>query len=170
MNWRMLILRSESILSSENRQYKIGSFNKGALWMKSQLDLLREPHSEYSISVIAFNRYGILKYGISSIFALIPLFFLSFSLLSVLCSITVFYWVEILFLFLFPLLIDRDKHPFKSNFTMIRKIGMIKCLLNVLPIAIYMLLGLFNFKKPFYAWYVGCLSILILYVDETTAK
>ena len=142
-------------------------FQEGAKWMYEMLEKLEGTKSSNFNNNVNFNLYGVLKYGICLSFFVISFISLWYThpLLTPLSIIT-FYLVEIHFLFLFPLLIDHSKKPMVDNIHIIYKIGICKTLITIIPIGCYMMIGLFNFKNPFYNWYIGCLSILIWYKDE----
>jgi len=96
--------------------------------------------------------------------------FLNYAPLFIPLSIVVFYLFEIQFLFLFPLLIDNSKEPVRRGIREVFKIGIIRCLFTVIPIAFFMLLGLFHKRQRYRNWYIGCLAILIWYNDEVRTR
>ena len=67
-------------------------------------------------------------------------------------SILAFYIIEVHFLFLFPLLIDRVSNPMLTSCKMTYKIGFLKALITVFQIGLYMMFGLLQLKEPFKKW------------------
>ncbi len=170
MKFKSLISRSKSILKDRNDDFSFGDFKSGANWMSQLLSYVRDEKFINSNNAVPFNYYGVLKYGLSLLGAIVPFLLLDFSIIACFVSVVLFYLIEIHFLFLFPLLLDDVKEPFRTNILMIYKIGLVQCFLIVIPIASYMILGLLNFKNPLKYWYTECLSVLILYTDETTNR
>ncbi|MDX1943509.1 MAG: hypothetical protein SFU99_23280 [Saprospiraceae bacterium] len=141
-------------------------FSIGARWMHERLCEMRGSDQEFD-EVINFTYYGVLKYSISIAGLVIALYYLiKVNIFLAPLAILFFYFLEVHFLFLFPLLIDKVKRPLLNSIRLAYKIGIIRAVFNVLPIAIFMLLGLFNYKKPLYNWYIGCLAILYWYHYE----
>jgi hypothetical protein len=81
-------------------------------------------------------------------------------------SIVCFYIVEVQWMFLFPLLIDQSPAPLRESIAMTRNIGTINAVWVILPIGVFMLLGLFYWKNPLKHWYLGCLAVVIGYMVE----
>jgi hypothetical protein len=147
--------------------FSLHIFRFGAKWMFNKLheDKL-DNHVQFN-STINYFAYGIVKYGISFIlFLLSAIIFIKVNLFFLPISILLFYLSEIHFLFLFPLLIDNIENPILTSIKQTYKIGVLTTLLNVIPIGLFMLFGLLNYKDPFRNWYIGCLSIVIWYKDE----
>jgi hypothetical protein len=150
-----------------NATASFAGFQSGAEWMSEQMRRLRGGRDPAFDDRINYTFYGVLKYTISlagSIAALILsyrhcLWFLP-------TAVLVFYFFEIHFLFLFPILIDRAKRPIFTGFRLIYKIGVLKALFTVIPIAGFMLFGLTNRKNPFKNWYMGCLAVVFWYEQE----
>lgn len=143
------------------------TFTNGALWMHSKmlslLDIKRNSFPKHT----HFEFYGYMKYILSSLGFIISIFlFASVSYFLIPLSILVFYFIEVHFLFLFPLLIHQHKRPVCTSIKMTYKVGILKVMLNTLCIGVFMLYGLLHIKKPLQNWYIGCYSILIWYQDE----
>ena len=171
MNWRDLWRQSERHLQlypiylSETPDLSV--FSKGAAWMTARLNEMDNHKTTRFDPSIPFNAYGWFKYGlcisacIISAFLLFPLHFLLVPL-----SIVVFYFLEVQLLFLFPLLIDQVKQPILTSIKITYHLGVFKCMGTVMPIAFWMLWGIFSKNQPFRNWHVGALAILIWYKDE----
>jgi len=157
-------LNKAQILLIDQTEFNFKDFNSGAQWMNSFLKTEPQPHSFYWL-------YGILKYGISILFFMTWIY-LSFqtSLFLLPFSILIFYFVEVHFLFLFPLLIDNIVYPIKTSIYHVYRIGIFNCLFTTLSIGVFMLTGLFNLKSPFKNWYIGCLAIIIWYKNEVRVR
>ena len=93
-------------------------------------------------------------------------FFFSLNIFLTPLSIIVFYLFEVHFLFLFPLIIDKIDQPILTSIKQTYKVGIFNALVTVIPIACFMLKGLFNISKPFHNWHIGSLAILIWYQNE----
>lgn len=144
----------------------VNIFNLGATWMHTRLQELRG----YNIATFAeashYNCYGVLKYLILvSCLFITSLMFYYIHVVLIPFTILIFYFVEAHFIFLFPLLIDSTKNPFQESIKLSYKIGIVKAFLNVMPISVFMIIGLFNYKKPLRNWYLGCLAVLIWYEE-----
>lgn len=161
-----LIHISKSRLNVDNLDHHLlhHNFKSGGIWMRTQFQEISKKN--YSNKSVNFTFYGFLKYSISILLACIPLFIggMPYPVL-ILESILLFYISEIHFLFLFPLLIEESEQPITQSIRMVYSIGFISVLINVIIIAVYMLAGLLNFKKPLFNWHVGCYSILIWYSE-----
>lgn len=166
MLWLQLINKSKDQLSAE-AVYEVGGFTYGGFWMVDQLGALRQESPILKDQKHSFNKIGFLKYSACVLFGIIPMLVIGLNLVSIVLFVLLFYIAEIHFLFLFPLVIEGVADPFKANYRLVKNIGFLRCLINIVPIACYMVIGLFNFRSPLYNWYVGCLSVLILYVEET---
>ncbi len=167
MKHNILIHRSKVLLQEIAYPQHIqlnNLFTRGAEWMLYCLNHIRNENTTLPKGV-AFEYYGWGKYLLCSFVALIPLF-LSYWLVPL--SILLFYLIEVQLLFLFPLLIDGSKNSFKSSWRLTRQIGTFRAMIVVIPIAIYMLYGMCRRKDCLQHWYVGCLSILILYEEINT--
>ncbi len=164
MNFKQLLLRSKDTYAvSSNHVEKVISknlFQSGANWMaeKMNVSIAEKTH---------FNQYGFFKYGICLIaFVLFFCFLLHRNIFLTPLSIVVFYFFEVHFLFLFPLLIDRIPNPIRESIKISYKIGILKAMFIVMQLSFFMLIGLFCFKNPFKNWHIGCLCIVIWYEDE----
>ncbi len=120
---------------------------------------------------INFGFYGLLKYSVSLFFGLASAYWLS-NIHPVLSpfSVFVFYFFEVHFLFLFPLLIDHSANPILTSVKLTYKMGLFKTIFIVMQIGVYMIAGVFDVKKPFYKWHIGCLAIIIWYENETRSR
>lgn len=173
MRYKELITAAKQQLST-SAHYAVVSpsqlFSHGAEWMHTHMSELSSDDTPFDTS-IAYNTYGWLKYIISVACCIISAILLSnihpaLSILSILC----FYLVEVHFLFLFPLLLDRVAHPIRSSIAATYKVGLASALINTVAIGCYMLIGLLNFKRPLHNWHIGCLAILIWYNNEVRGR
>ncbi len=141
-------------------------FANGARWMHAQMDDLSGIQTEFDDG-INFAFYGWMKYGVSLTAGVLSgvLLFSLHPLLLPLCLL-IFYFCEVQFLFLFPLLIDNVPKPVYTSIRQTATIGIWKAMKVILPVGIRMLLGLFNVKAPLRNWYTGCLAVLIWYQYE----
>ncbi len=169
MKYSKLIAESKA-LWHKNPQYIEGAislqiFNLGARWMFEQLN--KNDGKKTFTDLPNYFIYGIIKYG-TCLLALCISFFLLLKTNPLLTplSIIIFYLFEIHFLFLFPLLIDGVEKPIIISIQQTYKIGLFTALTTIIPIGCFMMIGLFNFKKPFRNWYIGCLAIIIWYKNE----
>jgi hypothetical protein len=141
-------------------------FSLGALWMHSRLQELQPAVPPYNPG-IRYTGYGLLKYGICLTLSGLSIAGLSaYGLFVIPVSIAIFYLSEVHFLFLFPILIDRVPRPLLASIRATYKIGIGRCLITVIPIAIYMMIGLFRKTNRLSNWYIGCLAIIIWYDHE----
>jgi hypothetical protein len=158
-------------------------FGSGGLWMRVWLESLRNKGNmslpcTYLVDVgrtvggqyednQLFVRYGCFKYGLALSMATLVVGILGLpALVELLIFIIVFYLIEIQFLFLFPILIDRTNLPFRASVHMTYRMGYIRAFYTVLLLAAYMLTGLMMRRDPFRKWHIGCLAVLILYQHE----
>lgn len=142
-------------------------FTAGAAWMCKRMNELDSERSRIFNPHIHYEWYGMLKYGIALLaFGISGYGFMEIHWALPPLSILVFYGFEIQFLFLFPLLIDQRPDPLRSSFKMTCAVGYLRALSVVVPIGLYMAMGLLRFKSPLYYWYVGCLAIVIWYDEE----
>ncbi|HEY4063657.1 MAG TPA: hypothetical protein VGM30_17235 [Puia sp.] len=142
-------------------------FSAGARWMHDRLGELEGKHPAPFDPTKNYTFYGWLKYGICGTGFLLSLIGLSkYSLLFMPLSLLFFYLLEIHFLFLFPLLIDHSTNPIGMGIKEVYKIGVFKCLITVIPIGVFMMIGLLRKDDRFRNWYIGCLAILIWYNNE----
>lgn len=164
MNFKTLLLQSQLAYEKQPNQVgkivSINLFTEGGQWMAEKMNIPID-------CSIPFNIYGFLKYAVClSAFITSFLFFFDINILLTPFSVLVFYFFEIHFLFLFPLLIDKIPFPLWKSIEITYKIGIFKAMFRVIRIAIFMLLGILNFKNPFKNWHIGCLFILIWYKNE----
>jgi len=147
-------------------------FATGARWMFAHLPA-QSPRSEFDEST-DFGHYGRLKYG-SSLLAMLAaavvggLAGLPLLLVLPLAGLA-FYVVEIHFLFLFPLLLDRVAHPLRASIRATYRVGFWKALVWTLTLAAFMLAGLLNRRRPWRNWHIGCLALIYWYRHEVRAR
>ena len=139
-------------------------FSFGAQWMYHRLRELQPDRMHPFDPKINYNLYGATKYAICLAGPLLAL--VTQRAWSIPLGIVLFYLLEVHFLFLFPLLIDGEPRPLLASLRATYKIGVGKCLAMVIPIAGFMLFGLFRKKDRLRNWYVGCLAIIIWYNHE----
>lgn len=171
MNFKHLITQGTSYYESQSIQmentFSLNIFNIGAKWMYDKLNSLDSKSNLHFNSTINFNIYGYLKYSICLTIWIISLFLLlKLSIFFTPISILVFYFCEVHFLFLFPLLIDNVKNPILTSIKQTYRIGLFETTFIVSQIGIFMVLGFLNFKNPLKNWYIGCFAILIWYQNE----
>lgn len=155
---RELIRQSEELLVEKDYPYL--DFQKGAEWMAFQID---EPFKEGT----NYQLYGYFKYGISLFGMGLSIFYLwQIHWLLLPLAILVFYFLEVQFAFLFLLLIDQVKQPLATSIRISNQFGIWKLMTIILPLGVYMMVGLLDAKKPYRNWYVGCLSVVLLYQHE----
>jgi hypothetical protein len=157
--------RNPAVLPVQDLQK--GIFSTGGEWMFYRMQMLQFDEKRTVQQLPNFAFYGLFKYALSGAAFLIALWFLwplgwQYTPLSIIC----FYLVEVQWMFLFPLLIDQSPAPLRESIAMTRKIGTINAVLVILPIGVFMLLGLFHWKKPLKHWYWGCLAVVIWYNER----
>jgi len=171
MKYRELITRSRASLGSTLPTFResvsAAGFGKGAKWMFEKLNGDHITAAKQFNGSINYSAYGFLKYGIS-LFVMLgsALLLAKFNVLLVPLSVVFFYIAEVHFLFLFPVLMDDLDNPILTSIKKTYSAGFLTALFTVIPIGIFMMWGLLNFKDPFRNWYVGCLAIVIWYKDE----
>lgn len=143
--------------------YHLEVFESGAHWMAARLAEIRKQQA-VAVPQQDFSYYGFLKYGICILaFILSLVFIIQYSIFLIPLSVLVFYFVEVHFLFLFPLLIDEVEKPLLKSIKLTYKIGVLGSMSIVLCIAVYMLSGFFELTSPFKKWHIGCLAVLFWY-------
>jgi len=147
--------------------FSLHIFASGAQWMFGKL---QETELETAVRFDAatpFGLYGCFKYGISLV-AFVGSFLVleQVSVLLTPLAVLFFYIVEVHFLFLFPLLLDRARNPLLTSIKTTYRIGLLRALLWVLTIGVYMLSGLLNRYNPLRRWHIGCLSVILWYQYE----
>jgi len=160
-----LLRKSAVRLKTQPPNYcKVIDFQQGAVWMAHQLG---KEIPETSRVTPWYNWMGVLKYGLCLVGAMVLFFGLGiYNLWSYGLTFILFYIIEVHFLFLFPLLIDQVSNPFIQSLRATYRVGLINCLVNVIPIAMWMLVGLLNRKQPYHHWYMGCMAIIIWYEES----
>ena len=171
MNYQLLIAASRQHLAKYPGHAPVSGpmtmFQEGARWMHDRLNELDGSESRPFDPEVNYTFYGYLKYGICLTgFSLACWWSVQHDPFLLPFSILVFYLLEIHFLFLFPLLIDGARQPVLRGIREVSRIGVINCLQTVIPLAVFMMTGLFRRKDNFHNWYIGCLSILIWYKNE----
>ncbi|MBS1663752.1 MAG: hypothetical protein JST68_22095 [Bacteroidetes bacterium] len=163
MRYRQLIAASKTHLAGRVTHVEGPRvFSLGARWM---YDRMRELDDIGPFDpTVRYTGYGLLKYGVCLTASSVLL--LLFGPLAIPLSIVIFYLFEVHFLFLFPLLIDQTPHPILASVRATYKIGLAQCFFTVIPIAVYMMAGLFRKTNRLDNWYVGCLAIVIWYNHE----
>jgi hypothetical protein len=175
MNYRTLIAASKEHLAKyPGNDCRLGlatMFPSGARWMYDRLNELDDHNVRPFNTGTNYNLYGFLKYGICLAGSVLSCWwFLKHAPLLTPLSALCFYLLEVQFLFLFPLLLDNSRKPVLSGLNKVFEIGIGKCLLTVMPIAFFMVLGLFRKGNHLRNWHIGCLAILILYNNEVRAR
>jgi hypothetical protein len=169
MKFRRLLAQSKTQLAAQppvvSQYISFRVFESGAHWMAEKMNV------QHSGNVTSFSAYGALKYGVSGVFFVASALLLgSINLWLLPLSVVIFYLAEVHFLFLFPLLIDKVKRPVWTSVKQTYRTGLLASLLNVIPIGLFMLLGLLRRKDPLRNWYIGCLAIVIWYKDEVRGR
>ncbi len=170
MYWDLIIRSKEHFRQHPvyiSTEFNLSLFSTGAQWMFDRLkELGHNPKADFDYAT-NYNAYGWLKYAFCGSAFLVSAILLSrihFLLTPV--AVLVFYFFEIHFLFLFPLLIDQVERPIRASIRLTYRIGVLRAMLTVMPIAFYMLRGLFWQKRPFHHWHIGSMAILLWYTDE----
>ncbi len=165
------LIRQSSLYLAQNarrieRPFSGDVFQQGGEWMQAWL-VEWDPLRKWNSGAIAFNAYGWAKYLISmAAFLGSAWVFYAFDPWLLPLSVIVFYIVEVHFLFLFPLLIDGVEHPLWQSISITYRIGLWRVLAKVIPLGLFMILGLFQRSDPLRNWYKGCLALLIWYEQE----
>jgi hypothetical protein len=143
--------------------YRSG-FRSGGRWMRQALEHLRGAPLAGPVSDL--NALGLLKYGLASSAALLWVllaFGLRLPLLGGL-AVLVFYAVEAQMVFLFPLALEGDSHPFRSARRWTRRAGgTFQVMRVVLPLAGTMLFGGLAGQGFVRSWCLGCLAVCLWY-------
>ncbi len=142
-------------------------FPVGAKWMYDALQKMEGAGNQPFPEKISYNYYGCLKYGVcifGTILAACFLLYIHWWLFPL--PVLVFYYIEIHFLFLFPMLVTHTEHPIWTGIKLVYHIGWGRCLLLVLQVAFFMVAGLFKRSNRTKQWYLGCMAILIWYNHE----
>jgi len=168
MMYRQLLEQSRNSLDKNpvyiNAPLSIQIFSSGAKWMASQLDSAETKAFDNDTN---FEFYGAVKYGICILaFFATAILLWRINIFITPLAVLVFYFCEVHFLFLFPLLIDKVKQPLSKSIHLSYTIGIFTCMATVIPISIFMLAGLVNIKAPFKNWHIGSLAIIIWYKNE----
>lgn len=164
---KFLRLLDQSKAQLQEHSLSLRGFQSGGEWMSAQLRSDDVSASANSRGSVNFFAYGFFKYGISLLaFALAVYFLFQVSIWLLPLSVPVFYFVEIHFLFLFPLLIDGAEKPLTASITQTYRTGIFTSLITVMFIGIYMMTGLLRVNDPFRNWYIGCLAVVCWYKDE----
>lgn len=153
-------------LDKNNRLEDVNVSDFGSKWMFDRMNEIIPNQSRYYDRNINYFGYGILKYGLSiSITILFLIYFYQINIYLLPLFVIVFYTIEVHFLFLFPILLDGKRNPIATSFRYAYQLGIFHLIANVIPIAIFMICGMFHFKNPLRFWLIGCIAILIWYRD-----
>jgi hypothetical protein len=170
MRYRALLSQSKAMLK-HNPEFISGLpfgdiFYAGAKWMHNWMNEMDDRKTVFNYAA-GFGAYGLFKYSCCvAAMTIAALLLYKVNVLLTPLSIIVFYFFEVQLLFLFPLLIDNVKNPLWVSMQQTYQIGIFKAIINVIPISIYMVIGLFNTKAPFRNWHTGSLAIVIWYQYE----
>ncbi|MFL5763111.1 MAG: hypothetical protein ACJ77K_04155 [Bacteroidia bacterium] len=169
MYYRELIKRSAELYKkneADSISLSVSVFQTGAQWMQQMMKQMDEDTPDLD-PAISFSKYGTLKYTLCLLAFFVSAFlFYKINRWLLPLSVLIFYMVEIQFLFLFPVLISRLPNPVSKSIQMTFETGTMKAIFTVIPIAAFMLTGLFNLRNPYRNWHIGSLAILIWYSDE----
>ena len=171
MNYQYLLTAGEAHLE-KYPGYITGAnpltlFPKGARWMHNRLNEFEGNNSRPFDPGANYTLYGYLKYTVCLTgFFLAIVWSYEHNLLLAPLSVLLFYLLEIQFLFLFPLLIDRSKSPILTGIRKVFRIGILQCLSTVIPISFFMLTGILRKGDWTRNWHIGCLAILIWYNND----
>jgi hypothetical protein len=171
MNLKELLKKSEACLLNEpysvHQPLSVHVFQNGGEWMRQWLYQLEGRSIEADRHAIRFNFYGFVKYAVSlSAFVMSFVWLFTWTVYVTPLAVLVFYFFEVHFLFLFPLLIDNVKNPVLRSVCATYQTGIMKSLAMVIPIGFYMLIGLCRISDPFRNWHKGCLAVLIWYKED----
>lgn len=167
------IYQSNEHLREASRDASRGGFATGARWMARALAHLRNrsesPQARWR--PIHYHLAGWTKYGLCAGAALIILLIAITTGWWFLLPVVplVFYLTEAQFVFLFPLMIDDNPHPFRNSPGLTRKAGGTwKVTATVLPLAWHMLTGGLFGQGFIRSWCLGCLAVVIWYEELQT--
>jgi hypothetical protein len=139
-------------------------FASGAGWMRLVLCHLRG--TTPVAGQAAFQKLGVVKYGLSAMCALL---FLSVVIRTHAWAllpgvVLIFYAVEAQMVFLFPLALDGYANPIRESLAWTRAAGgTIPVMLTVMQLAAVMLFGGFFGRGFVRSWCLGCLAVLLWY-------
>jgi hypothetical protein len=170
-NFHTLLALSKAAYAKEPTQvqqpFSWRIFDAGGKWMLEKMNSFDEKKAILLDKNANFTCFGCLKYGICLTAFFISIFiFWKINILLMPLSVLIFYFFEVHFLFLFPLLLEKTPNPIQKSIQLTYKIGVFKAMWIVIRVAIFMLKGLFYVKNPFRNWHIGCLFILIWYENE----
>jgi len=152
-------------LAEEARTAGTTLFASGARWMRRALERIRRmPLSDVSWD---FNVLGCVKYGLASAGAAACVALAWWSnpwwLLGV---VPAFYALEAQLVFLFPLALEGNLHPFREARRWTERAGGTLIVMGVvLPLAATMLFGGFCGRGFVRSWCLGCLAVCLWYED-----
>ncbi len=141
-----------------------GGFASGAQWMRLALETLRG--RPCVPSALNYQRLGLVKYGLATGAAL--------SWAGAACAwhvawlvplaVVAFYAIEAQMVFLFPLALDGNAHPFVASRRWTRDAGGTLAVMRVvLPLACTMLFGGLIGRGFLRSWCLGCLAVCLWY-------
>lgn len=156
-------------LADSARRSVAGGFSSGGEWMGEALAVLRSEPTNLSksrnFSSLGFWKYAICGFSGLGFFCLGCVFHVPL-ILSFLLFIVGFYAAEVQMLFLFPFVLDGSTSPFQDSSHLMRKtIGTQRAVIEVLPIAAFMLFGGLFGRGFLRSWTLGCISILLWYEE-----
>lgn len=174
MTFRNLLRQSARQLAAQPalvpQPLSLHIFTTGARWMSAHLPAQAGRPGGFD-EQRRFGWYGGIKYG-SGLLAFLAVGGVVLGLhrpvLLPLAGLA-FYVVEVQFLFLFPLLLDRVAHPLRTSIRATYRVGFLKSLGWTLALAALMLAGLLNRRRPWHNWHLGCLALLNWYRHEVRA-
>lgn len=149
--------------SAQNDAWKSG-FSSGADWMRLVLHHLRGDMPQPVPA--SFQTLGVVKYGLSALFALLVLAVIVRTDAWMLLPMVVFafYAVEAQMVFLFPLALDGEPHPIRASLMWTRAAGgTIPVMVTVMQLAAVMLFGGFLGRGFVRSWCLGCLAVVLWY-------
>lgn len=151
--------------SAREEGWKRG-FDSGAEWMRIVMQYVRgnaiPPNSA------AYQRLGVIKYGLACFGALIwfACCFVCGLWPLVIGVVPVFYAIEAQMVFLFPCAIDRSTTPFRESQELMRHAGgSLIVMAAVLRFAALMLFGGFFGRGFVRSWALGCIAVVLWYED-----
>ena len=156
----LIALAEQRVIMYGGEVDQFRGFGEGGRWMGWLMGKTSVPTKE-------FIRWGTIKYTLSVLAGLTILFISGeASSFALIMAAFAFYLVEVHFLFLFPLIIDREAPLLRVSVRATYRVGLWRALSTTISIAAYMIEGLFKFQKPLYQWYVGCACIVVWYEEE----
>ncbi len=173
MNALRLLKNAAQLMEKEpfTTKLSLDFFSTGGQWMYIWLQKLDYREERILPTARQLRLYGWGKY----LLCLLVWIMAAAAIIRVNCgllplSVFAFYLVEVQGLFLFPVLMDQPQKAISKSISITWRIGIFNALFTVFIIAVYMLGGLFDFKNPLKKWYIGCLAVLIWYVEASSNR